>query len=246
MSANTPDEMSELRRTSTADAQAGQDGDDRLRTLLLGVVAVVVIGALVAAVIIFQGGSDGTVGAPQHPPRVTASTHGIAIGAQDAPVHVVVYEDFRDSASARFEMGSRDYLHTDAAAGRVYVEYRPVALAGNDSARTLDAFAAVLDTAGPKAALRFHDLVFEQLANGGGPVSDDQLVSLAGSAGAKGSAVQNAIGSGQHQQWVADADAAAANDKVSRTPTVLVDGRMMPGTIDQVVDHLETRIAKED
>lgn len=243
MSANTPDQMSELRRTSTARAQAGQDGEDRLRTLLLGVAAVVLIGALVAAVIIFQGGGGGTVGPVDHPPKVAATAHGIAIGPQAAPVQVVVYEDFTDSGSARFEMASRDYLHTDAAAGLVHVEYRPVALTGSDA--PLAAFASVLDTAGPRAALRFHDLLFEHRATGAAPVADGQLASLAEKAGAKGSAVQTAIGSPQ-QHWVAAADAAAAKDNVTRSPTVLVDGRRMPGSIDQVVDHLETRIAQED
>lgn len=242
MSANTPDEMSELRRTSTARVQAGQDGEDRLRTLLLGVGAVALIGALVAAVIIFQGGGGGTVGPVDHPPKVAATAHGIAIGPQAAPVQVVVYEDFTDSGSARFEMASRDYLHTDAAAGLVHVEYRPVALTGSDA--PLAAFASVLDTAGPQAALRFHDLLFEQRATGAAPVADGQLVSLAEKAGAKGSAVQTATGRQQH--WIAAADAAAAKDNVTRTPTVLVDGRRMPGSVDKVVDHLETRIAKED
>jgi protein-disulfide isomerase len=242
MSANTPDEMSELRRTRTAQAQAGRDGEDRLRTLLLGVAAVVLIGALVAAVIIFQGGSDGTVGPVDHPPKVAATAHGIALGPRDAPVQVVVYEDFTDSGSARFEMASRDYLHTDAAAGLVHVEYRPVAVAGSDA--PLAAFGSVLRTAGPTAALRFHDLLFEQRATGAAPVADSQLVSVAEKAGAKGSAVRTALGSGR-RPWVAGADAAAAKDDVSRTPTVLLDGRRLPGTIDQVVDHLETRIAKE-
>jgi protein-disulfide isomerase len=243
MSANTPDEMSELRRTSAAHAQA-EKGGDRLRTLLLGVAAVVLIGALLAAVIIFQGGGGGTVGPVDHPPRAAATAHGIAIGSADAPVHVVVYEDFTDSGSARFEMASRDYLHTDAAAGLVYVEYRPVALAGNDA--PLAAFASVLDTAGAKPALRFHDLLFQQRATGAGPVTDDELVSLAQKAGAKGSAVQAATGSGRHQPWVAEAAAAATKAGVTRTPSVLVDGSRMAGPIDQVVDRLETRIAKED
>lgn len=246
MSANTPDEMSELRRTGTARAQAEQDQDDRLRTLLLGAAAVVLVGALVAAVIIFQGGGGGTVGAVQHPPRASATTHGIALGRASAPVRVVVYEDFLDSASTRFEMGSRDYLHTDAAAGLVHVEYRPVSLAGADSDRALNAFASVLESAGAKPAWRLHELLFERQATGAGPLTDAQLVSLAVKAGAKESAVQPAIASGQHQQWVTDADAAARQDGVRRTPTVVVDGSTMHGTVDHVVDDLETRIAKED
>ena len=244
MSANTPDEMSELRRHSTERAQARQDGEERMRSLLLGVAAVVLIGALVAAVIIFQGGGGGTVGVVKHPPRATATSHGVALGPTSAPVQVVVYEDFHDTASARFEMGSRDYLHTDAAAGRVHVEYRPLALSGADSARMVNAFADVLDVAGPGAAWRFHDLVFDRTATGQPSPTDTQLIALAVRAGAKESAVRTGLSS--KRQRAHDADAAAARDGVRHAPTVLVDGSRMQGTVDQVVDQLETRIAKED
>jgi protein-disulfide isomerase len=246
MSANTPDEMSELRRTSAARSQADQEPDGRLRSLLMGVGAVVLIGAVVAGVIIFQGGGGGTVGPVRHPPRVTATSHGIAVGPASAPVHVVVHEDFGSAACARFEMGSRDYLRTDAAAGRVRVEYRPAAFGGPGSVRALHTFAAVLDTAGPTAAFRFHDLLFEREATEGQPPAGDELVSLARKAGAREPAVRAAATSGTQGAWVAAADAAARHDGVRDVPTVLLDGRVLHGSIDQLVDHLETRIAQED
>ncbi len=246
MSSNTPDEMSERRRASAAHAQAEQDAGERFRSLLLGVGAVILIGAVVAGVIIFQGGGGGTVGVIRHPPKVTTTAHGIAVGRPAAPVHVVVYEDFLDRGSTRFEMGSRDYLHTDAAAGRVYVEYRPIARADQASTRALNAFAAVLDTAGPKAALKFHDLLFDQQSSGTAPApAATQLVSLAVEAGARRAAAQGPVSSLGYQQWVDGADAAASKAHVRTTPSVLVGGTKLPGTVDQVVDELETRIAKE-
>lgn len=248
----TPDEASERRARATASRGApGGRGDDedlhqtRLQRLLMGVGAVALLGAMIAAAVIYSGGG-GTVGQHTPPPPVAATIHGMAIGKPSAPVHVVVYEQFGSAACVRFEMGSRDYLRTDAGAGRVYVEYRPVASAGGSGARLLDAFAVVLRSAGPKVAWRFHDLLFQQQATTPGTApTDGQLVALAVRAGAKRADVQGPISSGEQQAWANQATTAASKAGIHQQPTVLVDGKRLPGDTGQVLDRLETIIARQ-
>jgi protein-disulfide isomerase len=248
----TPDEASERRARAAASRRApGHPGDDedlhqtRLQRLLMGVGSVALLGAMVAAAVIYSGGG-GTVGQHTPPAQVTATARGVAIGKSSAPVHVVVYEEFGSAASVRFEMGSRDYLRTDAGAGRVYVEYRPVASTGGSASRALNAFAVVLHSAGPKAAWRFHDLLFQQQATSPGAVpTAAQLVTLAVRAGATRADVGGPISSGQQQAWAERATTAASKAGVQQLPDVLVDGKPLRGPVGEVLDRLETTIARQ-
>ncbi|HET8561135.1 MAG TPA: thioredoxin domain-containing protein [Marmoricola sp.] len=250
----TPDEASERRareaasraKASPRDLRGGRGEEPQpggLQRLLMGFGAVALLGAMVAAALIYSGGG-GTVGQRTPPLPVVATAHGVALGKPSAPVHVVVYEEFGSPACVRFEMGSRDYLRTDAAAGRVYVEYRPIAHAGQDASRVLSAFAAVLDSAGAKAAWKFHDRVFERQATDPGAALDATgLATLAQQAGAGKADVLAALASQREQPWVGRANAAAAGADLRQLPTVLVDGHRMGGAPGQVLDRLETEIA---
>jgi protein-disulfide isomerase len=246
LASDTPDASSERRRSMTALAQAQDAHQTRLQRLLMGFGFVVVIGAVIAGVIIFQGGAGGTARiAP--PLKVSEVGHGLALGKPSAPVHVVVYEDFRCPSCRQFEEGSRDYLRADAAGDKAYVEYRPVAVLGQYSTRALNAFVTVLDTAGPDVARRFHDLLFDrQPARSGPGLTNAQLVTLAVAAGARRGEVQGAIDSLAHKDWIASANADARKAGVRAILTVLVDGRPLQGSsIQQTVDTLETRIARK-
>jgi hypothetical protein len=242
---SVPDEASERRaRAASADGPGGE-GTERFRRLLIGVGFVVLLGAVVAAAIIFQSGGSTTARRHPHLP-VASTTHGVALGRQAAGVHVLVYEDFAGARSRRFEMATRDFLHADAASGRVYVEYRPVALGAPGAARAVNAFATVLDTAGPRAALRFHDRLFDR-TNAGTAPDAAALVGLAVHAGAHRTAVQQPIEAEQHRQWVQRADAAARRADVGRLPSVVVDGRpMVADDVIALADRLETTIARKD
>ena len=131
-------------------------------------IVVFVIAIIASGAIIFQSGRD-TTGDKSSKPKSAAGNYALAIGKKSAPVKVVIYEDYQCPFCRAFEMGSRDFLHADAAAGKVYVEYRPIAFLNDYSVRSLNAFAAVLDDAGPDAALKFHDLLFDNQPSEQGP-----------------------------------------------------------------------------
>lgn len=251
----TPDEASELRARAAAGGTGrgtgrgpqdeNQDGaQDGLRRLLLGIGVVVLLGAMVAAAVTYSGGG-GTVGQRTPPLRTTATPHGLAIGPSSAPVHVVVYEDLLQPGSVQLEMGSRDFLQTDAAAHRVYVEYRPVAPTSLAATRATNAFVTVLHASGPRSALRFHDLLSDRQATAGSPPTDAELVSLAVRAGAPRSVVETPIEHRRYQGWVNRGNAAASAHGVAGLPRVLVDGHALRApTLGSTLDRLETMIAR--
>jgi len=208
-----------------------------------------VAGVLAAIVLIVGGGflinsmrdtsEDVAAAAPP-----TGSQYGVTIGSSSAPHKVVVYEDFLCPICGGLEKGSGSELAALADEGKVQVEYRPIVVLsrmGPYSAESAQVFAVVLDKAGPEVAKEFHDLLFANQPSEGGPFpSMEDLVELAGEAGADGAAVQAAIDNGEGEDWVADANAAADDLGVESTPTVILDGA--PFSEGRTIDDLAANL----
>ncbi|GEP38914.1 membrane protein [Nocardioides psychrotolerans] len=171
-----------------------------------------------------------------------ATDHGVAIGDPDAPHQVVIYEDFLCPYCGQLEQASSEELTRLADEGKVYVDYRPFNLLRSDySVDAANAFAVVLDAAGPKVAKTFHDELFADQPAEGGPYPDaDWLVAKAVEAGAAEADVRPGIEDGAQEQWVADATSAAADAGVSSTPTLLLDGQFYQDgrTMQEIADNL--------
>ncbi len=74
----------------------------------------------------------------------------------------------------------------------------------------------MLDTAGPDAAKRFHDLLFEhQPEEGSAGLSDGQLLDYAVNAGARRSKVSGLISDRAFENWVEKGTSQASEDGVS-------------------------------
>jgi protein-disulfide isomerase len=113
----------------------------------------------------------------------------------------------------------------------VSVEYRPVSILGrisDYSMRSANAFAVVLDTAGPEVAKEFHDLLYAEQPSESGPQPDDDwLVEKAVEAGAEESEVRAGIEDLAFEGWVENATDAFSKAGHTGTPTVLVDGEVV-------------------
>ncbi|MEV7428455.1 MULTISPECIES: thioredoxin domain-containing protein [unclassified Nocardioides] len=214
----------------------------RRRALIVGGVVLLLL-VVVAVGVLVQRGRDDT-GEVAAPPAGATGQYSLAIGDADAPHQVVVYEDFLCPFCGALEGETRADLERLAADGQVYVEYRPFDLLsryGDYSARATNAFAAVLDAAGPQVAKEFHDLLFENQPGESGPFpSDDDLVDLAVEAGAEEAQVRGAIEDREFDQWVQNATDAASRAGVNGTPTVLVDGEVFTDgdTVEELADNL--------
>ncbi|MDF9716375.1 thioredoxin domain-containing protein [Nocardioides sp. ChNu-153] len=169
--------------------------------------------------------------------------YGIAFGDPDAEHRVVIYEDFLCPFCGQLERETTDDLTQLVDSGQVVVEYRAFNLLsriGDYSERAANAFAVVMDTAGPDAAKAFHDLLFaNQPAESGALPDDDWLVDMAVAAGADEEAVRSPIESLAYGDWVAEATDAASDNGVQGTPTVRVDGEDVGGaTVSELGDAI--------
>ncbi|MBA2465571.1 MAG: thioredoxin domain-containing protein [Nocardioidaceae bacterium] len=215
----------------------------------------VVIGVVLVLVLLLGLGyavqsSRDTTGQVATPPTGVVDEYAVPRGATAAPVTVTIFEDFMCPFCGDFETASRELLEQYVDDGDVLVEYRVVSFLdgasdGSDySTRAMNALGVVLDTAGQDAAVRFHDVLFdEQPEEGTEGLSDDDLIRLAVQAGASEADVTSPIRDRKFEQWVENATDEASQGEVNQTPTVLVDGEVMEfETIEDLVGRLEATI----
>jgi len=195
------------------------------------VVAASVIGVLIVVIAIAVGLQQGGNGEGQTstPPDNAVDDYALAIGDNDAPVTVTVYEDMMCPYCGLFEEVSSERLKEYAESGDVEVRYHVVSFldrASEDrySTRAANALAVVLDTAGAEVAVEFHDALFaNQPEEGGAGLSDEQMIDMAVEAGADEDAITGPIADLKFEPWVEDATEAWSKAGFTGTPTVTVN-----------------------
>jgi protein-disulfide isomerase len=202
--------------------QQHERSERRRRTAVVSGVVVGVF-ALVFAIGYAVQSSRDTTGEQATPPSGAVDRYAVPRGEASAPVTVTVYEDFMCPHCAAFEAEAGQMLAGYADSGDAQLRYHVMAFVDDYSVDAANAYAAVLDTAGPEAAGEFHDRMFRTLASGATP-SDEELVALAVESGATESEVAAPIEELAFEQWVVNATDAAGKDGVHQTPTVMVDG----------------------
>ena len=238
----------EQSRTQRAAAiRAAQARKERNRRVALIVGIVVMLGAIVAAGA-WYGGGGGTSSADtgKGAQSVAAGSTYLKVGDAKAPVKIVVYEDFLCPYCRELEASTRDFLRANADKGKVYVEYRPINLLTQYtySARTLNAWAAVLKHASPEAALKLHDLFYdkqpyEQAAD---QVSDSQIAAWVKEAGGDNAQVRDAMAT-QDTAFFDATKAEMTSKKINGTPTVFINGKELPVTaVTQMTSQIETAV----
>jgi protein-disulfide isomerase len=231
-----------------AEIRAEQERRERRRrTLVVSAVGVLVLAIVLVIGYVVQSGRDSTSVAGTPPNGAVG--YAVPAGPASAPVTVTVYEDFLCPFCGDFEAAGRSALADDVAAGRVQLRYHVLTfLDGNSttdySSRAANALAVVLDASGPSVARKFHDLLFEhQPEEGSAGLSDAQLVDYAVQAGAPRAAVRSGVQDRTFAQWVRNVGDRASKDGVNQTPTVLVDGKKLSGTTDELVTKIEQAVA---
>jgi protein-disulfide isomerase len=159
---------------------------------------------------------------------------------------VNLYEDLQCPNCKNFEDQSGSTLASLVSQGTAVLHYHPMAFldsSANDnfSTRALNAAAVVLDTAGPQAFQKFHDLVYANQTPEDGPaMTDAQLIAYANQAGATGSSVSAAIKDLKYEDWTKKVTAQASKDGVTGTPTVTIAGKALrdlsPSGVTKAVD----------
>jgi len=203
-----------------------QQAKERRRNILIVVAVVVVMIAVIGGGFLINAARDSSKDIDAAPAGST--DHGVAIGDPEAPHQVVIYEDFLCPYCGQLERASSDELDRLADEGKVYVDYRPFQLLPYDYSReSANAFAVVLDAAGPEVAKEFHDSLFADQPSEAGPFPDaDWFVDKAVEAGAEEDAVRPGIENLEMGDWVTEATDAASAAGVDSTPVVLLDGEV--------------------
>lgn len=228
-------ERSERAKAALAAQRKAAKRKERLTYLAVVVVVVAIVAGAFLGIRALNDTSDTAT-----PPAGATDDYGVALGAEDAEHEVVIYEDFLCPACQSLESQVNDRLSTAVEDGTVRVEYRAMDFLsrfGDYSMRSANAFAAVLETAGPEAAKEFHDSLYAEQPPESGPFPDDDwLVEKAVAAGAPEDEVRPLIEDLGFEGWVADGTDAASQAGVRQTPTVHVDGEQVTSdTMDGVV-----------
>ena len=228
------------RAARAAALRAEQERQERRRRLFTfgGVaLALLVIVAVAVGLQLRAGDVDDTAAVP----RGATESYGMSLGEAGADHEVVIYEDFICPACKGFEKSFDAELESAVADGRATVEYRPLNFLtqfGDYSERSANAFAVVLDAAGPEVAKEFHDILYaEQPPETGDHPDDAWLIEKAVEAGATEAQVSDGIVGLEFKGWVDNGVKAATSAGIKGTPTVIVDGEPVSDT--ELVEVLE-------
>lgn len=203
----------------------------RQRTIL---VAFAVIGALIlvagAAVVIRTAQQSAEEKAAVDTPA-NMTDNAFVVGEATAPVTLRVYEDFQCPVCAQFEQTNREQIAAWVADGTVKIEYKPISILDRTSpdqysTRAAAAAAAVANSA-PDAWVAFHTALFDNQPTEGDPgLTAEKMTELAVAAGADEATVGPDIEGVTFSGFVTRAteEATSGDDKVTGTPTVIVNG----------------------
>lgn len=238
----------EQSRTERAAAiRAEQSRKERNRRVALVAGIVVLLGAIVAAgAWLGGGGGKDSSSTGSTTTGLVAGAASLKMGKPDAPVKVVVYEDFLCPFCRELEVSTRDFLKENADKGRVYVEYQPINLLRQYtySAKAMNAWAAVLKHGSPAAALKLHTILFdnqpyEQTAD---QTSDAQIAAWVKEAAGDNSKVVEAMKT-QDTAFFDAAQKAMTDAGINSTPTVFINGKKLPVVaVTQMVSDIETAV----
>jgi protein-disulfide isomerase len=238
-------EKQRLRAERAAAALKEKQRQERRRQLLTVAGVLAVIALLVGGGFVINSMRDTSkdVAAAS---TTLGSQYGLTIGASSAPHKVVVYEDFLCPICGEFEKTGHEQLEQLADQGKVQIEYRPFVLLsrlGPYSARSTMIWGLVLQQDGDDVALKFHDLLYANQPSEEGPFpSKDDLVTLAGQAGADVDKLNAALDADDGIDWTVAATKEVEKLGVNSTPTVVLDGK--PFTDGRTPADLATNLVK--
>ncbi|MBO1333469.1 thioredoxin domain-containing protein [Streptomyces sp. VRA16 Mangrove soil] len=223
------------RERLAAEREKQKAAEKRRRTLIVGAAVVCVLGlaAVIGVVAANSGGdsssdtSSGPVVAPQG--AVGDDKLAIPVGKDTAKPTLTIWEDFRCPACQSFETNYRSTLHELVDAGTLKIQYHLVTLidsnmGGTGSLRAGNAAACAQDAGKFRD---YHDVLYENQPE----ESDDafaknsKLIELAGTVdGLVTDTFKSCVNDGKHDSWVQKSYKKFQDDKLSGTPTVILDG----------------------
>ena len=230
----TQNNREQLRRNQAA--QAKQQRLTRIIGVGAAVLVVVLIGVFIGVLVPNQARTATTSSAT--PPNATSAKDGIVLSPGKAKAGVPVVElffDYQCPNCKQFEGAYGPTLKSLAEAGDIELHYRTMMFLdnnlNNDASLRAGIAAACSDFAGKYSD--FHDQIFaNQPATEGGGYADDVLrdaiPATVGISGADLTSFQSCYDKQTTKAWVSGSNEAASKGGVNSTPTVRVNGKVLP------------------
>ncbi|MFY1671513.1 DsbA family protein [Plantactinospora sp. WMMB334] len=162
------------------------------------------------------------------PASATSDRAGLRVG--DGPVTVEIYLDFLCPACRAFEAEAGTTIERLVDEGRITLVYHPVAILDRYSSNAYSsrsaAGAGCAADAG-KLAGYVTALYADQPAEGGPGHSDERIADLAAGAGIPREPFAQCLREGRYADWVTQVTHAMGEQRVTGTPTVVVDGERL-------------------
>jgi protein-disulfide isomerase len=174
------------------------------------------------------------------PAGTAEDADGIVIGA--GPATVDIYIDFLCPFCKQFEQSSAAALDTIAAAGRSSLVYHPLAFLDRLSSTSYSSRAAAASgcAADRRSFSEYKRALFaNQPEEGGRGLSDEELAQLGFTLGLD-PGFARCIGEARYLKWSAYVTTRAAERGVSGTPSVFVDGALIPANATTIAAAIQS------
>ncbi len=216
------------RRQRLREEQQRIQRERRVRTILMSVAGLAVVGTVIWAVFALVGS------VPATPSAGSVDESTVVIGKADAKVRVDVFQDFMCPYCGQFERSNGADLKSMVDAGTVRLVIHPMSFLDEQSGtakystRAANALFTVYK-AEPDKALAFNAALYEnQPEEGTAGLSDDQLKALATGVGVS-QTVADSFTSMANESAVVQATQSAFASGVTSTPTVKINGEKLAG-----------------
>lgn len=210
--------------------------------------AMLIVGALIVVVVaIVIATQYKPVGAINSSDRVyTMDKNSLTLGNADAPVKVVEFADFQCPACKNYWLSLEPTIIEEyVATGKVQYIYSPFSFLGSgqvwdESKKAAEAAYCANDQ---QMFWEYRDMIYvNHNGENGGAYSKERLIAFADTLGLDMDAFKSCFNSGKYTQAVEDANAFAASQGASYTPSFLIDGKIV--NANELIPAIEESLAE--
>jgi protein-disulfide isomerase len=202
---------------------AQQKGGDKVtRNIVIGMVLVVVLAGVGAS--LFSSHSTNSAAKPVLASK--ADGYGITINPT-AKVKVDFWEDFQCPNCRNFEAVNNAYVNSLVKAGKIKAVYHAMSFIGPESILAANAAACAADAG---KFLEMHTALYanQSKTENSGLWNAQVLTVLGIGVGIKDKNFASCVKSSKYEGWVSTIETDATKQGVNSTPTVFVNGKLMP------------------
>lgn len=203
-------------------AQQKSGGDKVTRNIVIGMVLLVVLAGVGAS--LFNSKSSNSSAKPTL--AVKAEGYGITLNPT-AKVKVDFWEDFQCPNCRNFEAVNNAYIESLIKAGKIKAVYHPMSFIGPESILAANAAGCAAD-AGKFS--EFHTALYanQSKTENSGLWNTQTLTILGIGAGINDKNFASCVKDSKYEGWVSNIETDASKKGVNSTPTVFVNGTLMP------------------